>query len=135
MENSMLEMSETDERNHILKMISNVGARTEDDIHQDELDLDNQLGGLTKLGVMNDLIAQLRVQNEEFIINIEGKTLTFNYKHDDPLFSLSNPVYDPTLPPSKKCNCCTEDFKSTKEAKHCEFCALSYCSKCRYKTR
>jgi predicted nucleotidyltransferase len=59
--NDMLDQSQSEEDNkEVMKMIKNVGAKTDDDIEQDEIDLDKQLGGLTKLGVMNDLISQLK---------------------------------------------------------------------------
>ena len=36
---------------------------------------------------------------------------------------------------SKACGCCGKAFKNDKEKKNCNFCALSYCSDCRYKQR
>lgn len=64
-------------------------------------------------------------------------TQIFEFSMNDPIFSVQGIQY-----PTKKqeemqngCSCCGDCFKNAKDAKQCHFCALSYCSKCRYKTR
>ena len=41
---------------------------------------------------MNDLILELKEQNQEFIIHIDSKMFSFEYKYDDTIFSLGEPV-------------------------------------------
>jgi hypothetical protein len=64
-------------------------ARTDDDIKTQDYNPNDELGGLTNINVMNDLIKEFKHQNEEFYIEItETQHQFFSYQYDDPIFTL-----------------------------------------------
>lgn len=82
-------------------------------------------------------IDEMMNKPQTFIIEIGDyekgpiKELKFQTTNNDPIFSLSN-ANDRAAPEQKgSCNCCEVMYKSNKDAKYCDFCALAYCSKCR----
>ena len=74
-------------------------------------------------------------KKQYFIIKIGDKDEKFEFKNEDPIFKLSQPNDDASANQNPFCNCCKENYKSTKEVKYCQFCTLAFCQKCRYKTR
>ena len=63
-------------------------AKTDDDLEDDDCDLGDALGGLTDMQKMNDLIKDLRQQNQNFVIEITPtKHMFFEYFYDDPILS------------------------------------------------
>ena len=59
----------------------------------------------------------------------------FHYAFNDPIFMLSDENNDISGLQKPECNCCDEKYKTTKDAKYCQFCAKAFCQKCRYKTK
>ena len=85
--------------------------------------------------VMTELVNAFKYQNQEFEIEVNDKIITFWYKFDEEIFTISEPNMNISAAQKPNCNCCTEPFKSNKDLRYCEFCALAYCKECRYKCR
>lgn len=65
----------------------------------------------------------------------DGQKKEFEYIENDPIFELADVSDDPVANQNAFCNCCEKRYKSYKETKYCQFCALAYCGSCRFKTR
>ena len=84
---------------------------------------------------------QMMQRPQQFVIEMENNAdgtpniQNFQYTEGDPIFKLScaNDVANSVQNPF--CNCCKEKYKSYKDARYCQFCALAFCAKCRFKTR
>lgn len=86
---------------------------------------------------MNELVSNVKKQNEKFFIEISDTNVQeFDYKFDDPIFTLSEKV-EPTggAIKSATCTCCKDAFKSNKGIVYCHFCAQHFDAKCRSKER
>ena len=60
---------------------------------EDNYDINEALGGLADLKAMNELVSNVKKQNEKFFIQIsETNVQEFEYKFDDPIFTLSEKV-------------------------------------------
>jgi hypothetical protein len=71
---------ESDESKVISMLISGAIAKTDDDIKTKHYNPNDELGGLTNIDVMNDLIKEFKTQTEEFIIEItESQDQFFSY--------------------------------------------------------
>ena len=85
---------------------------------------------------MIDLVDELKELNERFEIEfLSGQIETFEYMYNDPIFTLASPNEHTTGEQNPFCNCCKEPYKSVKDTKYCQFCALAYCKDCRYKSK
>jgi len=67
--------------------------KTDEDLNCEVIDLDKELGGLNKIEVMDNLIEELRQQNQEFVIAMSEESVvkTFQYQFDDKIFTLAEP--------------------------------------------
>lgn len=110
------------------------GAKGEEEI---QTDINEEIGALADKEAMDSLVDELKSQNQQFVIDIGNETKIFEFRMNDPIFTIGGIQYptQATIDQQKACGCCGETFKNAKEVKQCHFCALSYCSKCRYKTR
>lgn len=137
MQTTKLDTSTGDKaRDEVLSIINvhKKGTRTEDDLKNNNKKM---LGGLSDLKVMEGMVEKLKKMNEQIIIECEGKSHTFQYLYNDAIFALSEPFEEFSGDQNPFCNCCKESFAKLKQKdiKYCQFCALAYCPKCRYKQR
>ena len=104
---------------------------------EDNYDINEELGGLADVRAMNELVANVKKQNEKFFIQISDTNVQeFDYKFDDPIFTLSEKVEaEGGAIKSANCTCCKDPFKSNKGIKYCHFCAQHFCGTCRSKER
>jgi hypothetical protein len=87
-----LEHDDNDDQKVISMLIAGAIAKTDDDIKTNDYNPNDELGGLTNIDVMNDLIKEFKTQTEEFIIEItESQDQFFSYKYNDPIFTLTEP--------------------------------------------
>ena len=119
-----------------MNIVAMLSERIDDkEIEEDVANINDNLGELADINEMDDRIANLKRQNNHFDILIGQRTLKFDYRADDPIFNLMGPAVQGLAPPINACNCCGETIKKEKDAKGCNFCALSYCGQCCKKKR
>ena len=54
---------------------------------EDNYDINDELGGLADIKAMNELVNNVKKQNEKFYIQISDSNVQeFEYKFDDPIF-------------------------------------------------
>jgi hypothetical protein len=87
-----------------------------------------------------NLLMEMQNKPHTFVIHAGQRQFQFHFRLSDPIFKLEGPAGTPALAESTivltdACNCCQDHLKSTKDTKHCQFCALTYCGKCLYKKR
>jgi len=64
-------------------------------------------------------------------------TALFDYKFDDKIFTLmsENSGSNKASISNANCNCCEVQIRKVNDFKHCQFCTLVFCPKCRFKTK
>lgn len=68
---------------------------------------------------MKKLVEDLKEEQHTFEIHIADKIHYFEYRFDDPIFTISDANKEIKSDQNPYCNCCKENYKSYKEAKYC----------------
>ena len=91
--------------------------------NENVFDNEKHFAGLTDINVLKDTLKNLKKQNEQFVIEINGKVRAFDYVYNDAIFTLSSPNDNFDSQSSMletRCNCCYDEFKRDKDKRlHC----------------
>ena len=118
-----------------LLKIPGYGAKGDADDTMDQ-NINDDMGALADKEAMDNLVQDLMSQNSQFIIEIGMSRKLFQFRMNDPVFTVGGQQFpNPNQSNQSNCCCCGDPFKSAKDIKSCHFCALQYCAKCRIKQR